>query len=137
MKKIFIYFFFCASIKASYLDYIYQDRNPSINSFGQVGLIQIPTANTKGEANLAFTWNQNSIWKIGTLTVTPFDWMEASYFYYRPQDLYWTGTDNKGDYLDKGFNVKFLYKPKNNNLPNSFDDENYFNVKKMLKLNVS
>ena len=26
---------------------------------------------------------------------------------------------------------------KNNNLPNSFDDENYFNVKKMLKLNVS
>ena len=26
---------------------------------------------------------------------------------------------------------------KKNNLPNSFDDENYFNVKKMLKLNVS
>lgn len=26
---------------------------------------------------------------------------------------------------------------KNNKLPNSFDDENYFNVKKMLKLNVS
>jgi hypothetical protein len=36
--------------------------------------------------------------------------MEASYFYYRPDDLLWGGV--KGLYLDKGFNVKFLYKTK-------------------------
>ena len=116
MKNFFL-LFFCINISASYLDYIYQDREPSYNSFGQAGLIQTPTAATKGEGYLSFTWNQNKIWKIGTLSVTPFDWMEVSYFYYRPQDLYWTSNNNKGDYLDKGFNVKFLYKSKNNYIP--------------------
>ena len=42
----------------------------------------------------------------------PFDWMEASYFYYRPKDL--VGGTGVGKYLDKGFNVKFKYKSKNN-----------------------
>ena len=49
------------------------------------------------------------------MSVSPFDWLEASYFYYRPSDLIWNNT--RGHYLDKGFNVKFKYKPKNNNLP--------------------
>jgi hypothetical protein len=38
--------------------------------------------------------------------------------------LWWLGND-PGSYLDKGFNVKFKYKPKNNNRPNlaiGFDD---------------
>ena len=43
--------------------------------------------------------------------------MEASYFYYRPVDLFWTSNGNKGDYLDKGFNVKFIYEPNVNFLP--------------------
>ena len=56
------------------------------------------------------TLNKNDIWKIGSLTVSPFDWLEASYFYYRPSDLAWTSGDNKkGHYLDKGFNVKFSF----------------------------
>ena len=50
------------------------------------------------------------------MSVSPFDWLEASYFYYRPSDLTWLGND-PGLYLDKGFNVKFKYKPKNNNMP--------------------
>ena len=41
--------------------------------------------------------------------------MEASYFYYRPSDLFWAG--QKGKWLDKGFNVKFSYKPKKNYFP--------------------
>ncbi len=41
--------------------------------------------------------------------------MEASYFYYRPVDLIWGGS--AGKYLDKGFNVKFRYKPKNSFFP--------------------
>lgn len=49
------------------------------------------------------------------MTVSPFDWMEASYYYYRPRDLYFGQL--KGKYLDKGFNVKFSYKPKNINIP--------------------
>ena len=89
----------------------------SYNSFGQVGLIQTPTANSKKEGTVSFTFNKNNIWKFGTLSVSPFDWLEASYFYYRPSDLTWEGDLVAGHYLDKGFNVKFKYKPKNTNLP--------------------
>ena len=58
------------------------------------------------------------MWKFGTLSVSPFSWLEASYFYYRPSDLVWEGDNVAGHYLDKGFNIKFKYKPKNNNMPN-------------------
>ena len=58
------------------------------------------------------------MWKFGTLSVSPFNWLEASYFYYRPSDLIWRGDFVAGHYLDKGFNVKFKYKPKNINMPN-------------------
>tara|TARA_Y200000002_G_scaffold240774_1_gene199022 strand:+ start:24890 stop:26899 length:2010 start_codon:yes stop_codon:yes gene_type:complete len=78
-------------------------------------LIQTPTAETKGEGSIYLTYNKQNIWKLGTLTVTPYDWLEASYFYYRPVDLYF-GT-LKGKFLDKGFNVKFLLKNENNYLP--------------------
>jgi hypothetical protein len=44
--------------------------------------------------------------------------MEASYFYYRPSDLTWEGNLKRGHYLDKGFNVKFIYRPKNKSIPN-------------------
>ena len=62
--------------------------------------------------------NRNDMWKIGTLSVAPFDWLEASYFYYRPSDLRWTDGDGKaGHDLDKGFNLKFSYKPDQEYLP--------------------
>ena len=82
-----------------------------------MGLIQTPTANSKKEGTVSFIFNKNDIWKFGTLSVSPFDWLEASYFYYRPSDLKWEGNNVAGHYLDKGFNVKFIYKPKNNNRP--------------------
>ena len=62
--------------------------------------------------------NKNDIWKFGTLSVSPFDWLEAGYFYYRPSDLIWDGNNVKGHFLDKGFNIKFIYRSKNNNIPN-------------------
>jgi hypothetical protein len=88
----------------------------SYNSLGQTGLINIPTAEIHKEQSAYFTFNRSNYIKLGTLTVTPFDWLEASYFYYRPDDLLWGGA-SKGLYLDKGFNVKFSYKPKNIILP--------------------
>jgi len=64
------------------------------------------------------------MWKFGTLTASPFDWLEASYFYYRPSDLIWEGNSKRGHYLDKGFNVKFIYRSKNNiaNIAIGLDD---------------
>ncbi len=47
------------------------------------------------------------------MTVSPYDWLEASYFYYRPRDLVWNDGDGKeGHDLDKGFNVKASFDPK-------------------------
>lgn len=82
----------------------------SYNSHGQTGLITLPSAEIHQEQSVYFTFNKSSYSKIGTITVTPFNWMEASYFYYRPDDLLWGS--KPGYYLDKGFNVKFSYKPK-------------------------
>ena len=119
--KIFIFnfFFFTSLLNASYLDYIYKDRSSSYNSFGQSGLINLPSAETYGEGGVFLTLNRNNIYKYGTLTVTPYDWLEASYFYYRPSDLFWDKgrIETKGQYLDKGFNVKFSHTFRNKNLP--------------------
>ena len=114
-KVLIIAFCICINLKSDYLDYIYKDLNVSHNVFGQGGLIHLPSAETKKEANISFTYNDTGMWKMGTLTVNPFDWMEASYFYYRPKDL--MGGTGVGKYLDKGFNVKFSYTPQNFNLP--------------------
>lgn len=55
------------------------------------------------------------MYKFGSLTVSPFDWLDATYFYYRPSDLMWG--PYQGLYLDKGFNVKLTYKSKNKKIP--------------------
>ncbi len=103
---------------SDYTDYIYQDKNRSYNSFGQTGLIYTPSAEVASEGSIFFTLNKSDIWKLGSITATPFSWMEASYFYYRPDDLSWDiPGSNVGLYLDKGFNVKFAFKPKNSKIP--------------------
>ncbi len=114
--KFFFLLIFSLSLSANYSDN-YKGLGSSYNSFGQVGLIQTPTADSKKEGTISFIFNKNDIWKFGTLSVSPFDWLEASYFYYRPSDLEWDERGIAGEYLDKGFNVKFKYIPKNNNLP--------------------
>ena len=96
--------FICIHLKAT-----------SYNSFGQTGLINLPSAEVHDEQSLYFTFKRSSFIKVGTITATPFSWLEASYFYYRPDDLLWGNT--KGLYLDKGFNVKFSYKPDTPFLP--------------------
>ena len=82
-----------------------------------MGLIQTPSADSKQEGSVSFTFNKNDIWKFGSLSVSPFNWLEASYFYYRSSDLVWAGDNIAGHELDKGFNVKFKYIPKKNNWP--------------------
>jgi len=111
MIKKFKFFIFCC-LAFFFTGNIY---SLSYNSLGQTGLINTPSAEVHEEQSVYFTFNRSNFIKLGTVTVTPFDWMEASYFYYRPDDLLWGGA--KGLYLDKGFNVKFTYKPKNILLP--------------------
>ena len=87
----------------------------SYNTLGQVGLINLPSAEIMEDQSVFFTIKRDSFTKLGTLTVTPFSWLEASYFYSKPDDTYWG--DKLGSNLDKGFNVKFSYKPENAYLP--------------------
>ena len=114
--RFFFIFFLSYNLNASYLDYKYEKRDPTLNSFGQIGLIQTPTAESLDEGSIYFNFTYNELYKFGALTVSPFDWMDASYFYYRPTDLLWGSY--QGLYLDKGFNVKFsletdkIYLPK-------------------------
>ena len=44
-------------------------------------------------------------------------WKQAI-FITDPLILRWEGNFKRGHYLDKGFNVKFIYRPKNNHVPN-------------------
>ena len=121
--KIFFHIFFIVQfyVFSNYIEASYESNNnlrKSYNSYGQVGLIHLPSAEIKDEQSIYFTYNVSDYDKMGSLTVSPFNWLEASYFYYRPKDLYWGGPgSNLGKYLDKGFNVKFSYKPKSYLLP--------------------
>ena len=103
IKHRYIYLIICT------LSISFHANTSSFNSLGQTGLINLPSAESREEQSIYFTFTRNSYQKLGTITVSPFDWLEASYFYYRPDDLLWGGT--KGLYLDKGFNVKLSYKP--------------------------
>ena len=41
------------------MDYVYKDRQASYNSFGQVGLIQTPSAESKSEGSVYLSINKN------------------------------------------------------------------------------
>ena len=112
MKKIFFYLAFqllALSLIADQSFYIYGNRYSSLNSFGETGIIVLPSAETKEAGSVNFSISTNEIYKYGALTISPFNWLEASYFYYRPRDLYWLGPSSKGQYLDKGFSIKFKH----------------------------
>ncbi len=98
---------FSLALYASNSYYIFGNQHSSLNSFGESGLIVLPSAEIKDAGSANFSFSTNEIFKYGALTISPFNWLEASYFYYRPKDLYWLGPSTKGQYLDKGFSIKF------------------------------
>ena len=108
MKTIFFLstILFSLLINAQNAYYIFGKQEQSFNSFGETGIIVLPTAQIKKAGAVNFSISTNDIFKYGALTISPFNWMEASFFYYRPRDLYWFGPATKGLYLDKGFSVK-------------------------------
>ena len=107
-KKKSVYFIFL-------LIFSFKVNSEGYNNFGHSGLINLPSASIKSEQSIYLTLSRGPYTKLGALTVTPFSWMEASFFYHRPSDTLWGG--QRGLYLDKGFNIKFLYSPKNRYLP--------------------
>ena len=112
LRRSYCQLFLCAALisefsSASALDYLNYEELPSRNIWGEIGLIVIPSAQSSNEGTIAVNYSSNEIFDFGSIYVHPFDWLEAGYFYYRPSDLWWTGPNDKGKYLDKGFSVKF------------------------------
>ncbi len=79
------------------------------NNHGTVGLINAPTARFFNEGVHGVTLYDGTPDQKVTLTSSPYDWFEASFFYTNIQGVPYPGFEYQ-DYKDKGFNVKLRLK---------------------------
>lgn len=85
----------------------------SPNNQGIIGLINIPSARFYDESSTTLTLYKGNPDSKLTLSLTPYDWLEASIFYTSIEGRpYGSGFDQ--DYKDKGFNVKFRVRSEDN-----------------------
>ena len=81
----------------------------SYNNHGVVGLINMPTARFFNESSHGVTIYDGTPDQKITLTSSPYDWFEASFFYTNLQGKPYPGFEYQ-DYKDKGFNLKLRVK---------------------------
>tara|TARA_Y100001935_G_C17308472_1_gene514012 strand:- start:329 stop:2272 length:1944 start_codon:yes stop_codon:yes gene_type:complete len=81
----------------------------TFNNHGTVGLINIPTARSYEEASFGVTFYDGTPDQKITLSSSPYDWLEASFFYTNIQNRPYPGFEFQ-DYKDKGFNIKLRLK---------------------------
>lgn len=88
--------------------------NNFYNNHGVVGLINTPTARLYDESVHGVTFYDGSPDQKITLTSSPYDWMEASFFYTNIQGVPYCPFSYdpvcQQDYKDKGFNIKLRLK---------------------------
>jgi len=112
MKKYVFIFLLLLISKLSFSDSF--DYN-SFNNHGVIGLINMPTARFYDESSYGITlYNGDPDQKI-SLTSSPYDWMEASFFYMNIEDAQLCRNNGQGEifcqgYKDKGFNFKVRVK---------------------------
>ncbi len=86
----------------------------SYNNHGVIGLINNPTARFYDEGNFGITLFGGDPDQKLTLTSSPYDWLEASFFYTNIQNKPYCENQLdsvcRQDYKDKGFNFKFRVK---------------------------
>ena len=82
-------------------------NNP--NNHGVVGLINLPTARFYEESSSALTLYRGDPDRKITITMMPYDWLEASIFYTSIKGREYGGGFNQ-DFKDKGFNTKVRIK---------------------------
>ncbi len=81
----------------------------SFNNHGVLGLINTPSARIYKEGGFGVTIYDGTPDQKLTITSSPYDWLEASFFYTNIQGKPY-GNGYKQDYKDKGFNVKMKLK---------------------------
>ena len=87
----------------------------SYNNHGVVGLVNMPTARVYDESSFGLTVYDGSPDQKTAMTSSPFDWMEALFFYMNIQSRQLCRGDLLGNtfcqgYKDKGFNLKLRLK---------------------------
>ena len=87
----------------------------SFNNHGVIGLINMPTARFYDESSYGITLYAGDPDQKITLTSSPYDWMEASFFYMNIEDQKLCRSNAQGElfcqgYKDKGFNFKIRVK---------------------------
>ena len=103
LKILIFYFFYSVNLIAdSFINNFY-------NNHGVVGLINMPTARFYDEGVHGISVYDGTPDQKITLTSSPYDWLEASFFYTNIQGLPYPGYEYQ-DYKDKGFNVKVRLK---------------------------
>jgi len=81
----------------------------SFNNHGVVGLVNMPTARMFDEGVIGVTIYDGTPDQKITITSSPYDWLEASFFYTNIQGKPYPGFEFQ-DYKDKGFNFKIRLK---------------------------
>ena len=85
----------------------------SFNNHGVIGLINMPSARFYDEASFGITAYDGAPDQKITLTASPYDWMEASFFYTNIKECIQDSNFNSScyeNYKDKGFNFKVRLK---------------------------
>ena len=103
VKIIFLSILFIPNILSDSFQY------NSYNNHGTVGLINMPTARFFNESAHGVTVYDGTPDQKITLTSSPYDWFEASFFYTNLQGKPYPGFEYQ-DYKDKGFNLKLRIK---------------------------
>ena len=83
--------------------------NNTFNNHGSTGLVNTPTARFYGEEIHGVTLYYGDPDQKVTLTSSPYDWLEASFFYTNVSGFPYPGFEYQ-DYKDKGFNIKLRLK---------------------------
>ena len=79
------------------------------NNHGVVGIINMPSARLYDESIHGITFYDGTPDQKITLTSSPYDWLEASFFYTNIQNYPYPNFEYQ-DYKDKGFNIKVRIK---------------------------
>tara|TARA_S200000501_G_scaffold38392_1_gene31527 strand:- start:2212 stop:4185 length:1974 start_codon:yes stop_codon:yes gene_type:complete len=107
---------FLLLVSVIYINSIYSDsfEYNLYNNYGIVGTIHTPSARTFDEGVHGLTVYAGDPNQTVTLSASPFDWFEASFFYTNVQDRLYcydlTSPFCLQDFKDKGFNVKVRLK---------------------------
>ncbi len=86
----------------------------TFNNHGSIGLINSPSARFYNEGSFGLTIYKGTPDQKITITASPYDWLEASFFYTNIQNERYCLDESidfcKQDYKDKGFNFKLRLK---------------------------